>query len=51
MELILREIKRQHRGTKINAILMDFFLYDMIKEIEAAGKETIPHHRTRSIWY
>lgn len=35
----------------INAILIDFFLYDTIKSLEAAGTVTIPHHRTRSIWY
>ncbi|KAI1337663.1 hypothetical protein F5Y15DRAFT_150504 [Xylariaceae sp. FL0016] len=51
VELIRREIKREHPDTKINAILIDFFLYDVMKEMEAQGKETIPHHRTRSIWY
>lgn len=35
----------------INAILIDFFLYDTMKLLEAEGTETIPHHRTRSIWY
>lgn len=35
----------------INAILIDFFLYDTMKELEAKGAENIPHHRTRSIWY
>ncbi|KAL5343526.1 hypothetical protein BJX70DRAFT_352727 [Aspergillus crustosus] len=35
----------------INAILIDFFLYDTAKELEKEGRETIPHHRTRSIWY
>lgn len=35
----------------INAILIDFFLYDTMKELENDGQETIPHHRTRSIWY
>lgn len=35
----------------INAILIDFFLYDTMKELENGGQETIPHHRTRSIWY
>ncbi|KAL4780989.1 hypothetical protein BJX76DRAFT_336528 [Aspergillus varians] len=38
-------------GVGINAILIDFFLYDTIKELEKDGLETIPHHRTRSIWY
>ncbi|KAI1957948.1 hypothetical protein LOZ58_005422 [Ophidiomyces ophidiicola] len=35
----------------INAILIDFLLYDRMKEMEKDGKEEIPHHRTRSIWY
>lgn len=51
VELIRREILRQHPDAKVNAILIDFFLYDTMKEMEAAGKKTMPHHRTRSIWY
>jgi len=51
VELIRREIIRNHPDAKVNAILIDFFLYDTIKEQEAAGQEEIPHHRTRSIWY
>lgn len=39
------------RRTYINAILIDFFLYDSMKELEMEGQEAIPHHRTRSIWY
>ena len=35
----------------INAILIDFFLYDTMKSLETDGSEIIPHHRTRSIWY
>jgi hypothetical protein len=35
----------------INAILIDFFLYDTMKQLEREERETIPHHRTRSIWY
>ena len=35
----------------VNAILIDFFLYDTMKELENEGKVDIPHHRTRSIWY
>ena len=35
----------------INAILIDFFLYDTVKGMEDEGTEIIPHHRTRSIWY
>ncbi|KAK1754743.1 hypothetical protein QBC47DRAFT_384829 [Echria macrotheca] len=51
IELIRREIKRQHPEAEVNAILIDFFLYDTIKQLESAGQESIPHHRTRSIWY
>lgn len=51
VELIRREIKRDHPEAKVNAILIDFFLYDTMKQLEAQGKETVPHHRTRSIWY
>ncbi|RFU81323.1 hypothetical protein TARUN_897 [Trichoderma arundinaceum] len=51
VELIRREIQNAHPDTHVNAILIDFFLYDTMKEMEAQGKETTPHHRTRSIWY
>ncbi|KAG5916868.1 hypothetical protein E4U61_003250 [Claviceps capensis] len=51
VELIRREIVRRHPDTEVNAILIDFFLYDRMKELEAAGREPFPHHRTRSIWY
>jgi hypothetical protein len=51
VELIRREILRKHPDAKVNAILIDFFLYDTMKEQELAGLERIPHHRTRSIWY
>ncbi|KAF7558788.1 hypothetical protein G7046_g5368 [Stylonectria norvegica] len=51
VELIRREILRQHPDAHVNAILIDFFLYDKMKELEAEGKEAFPHHRTRSIWY
>ncbi|OAQ97525.1 hypothetical protein LLEC1_01942 [Akanthomyces lecanii] len=51
VELMRQEIVRKHPDTHVNAILIDFFLYDTIKELEAAGREEFPHHRTRSIWY
>jgi hypothetical protein len=51
VELIRREIVRNHPDAKVNAILIDFFLYDTMKERELAGQEEMPHHRTRSIWY
>lgn len=42
---------RMDPEAKVNAILIDFFLYDTAKELELAGEEQMPHHRTRSIWY
>ncbi|PSR99218.1 hypothetical protein BD289DRAFT_361371 [Coniella lustricola] len=51
VELIKREIQRNHPEVQVNAILIDFFLYDLMKELEAKGQESVPHHRTRSIWY
>lgn len=51
VELIKREILKEHPDANVNAILIDFFLYDTMKELEAKGAETIAHHRTRSIWY
>ncbi|KAJ5690751.1 hypothetical protein N7462_005143 [Penicillium macrosclerotiorum] len=40
-----------HKTHGINAILIDFFLYDTMKNLEQEKNESIPHHRTRSIWY
>ncbi|KAB8293916.1 hypothetical protein EYC80_009389 [Monilinia laxa] len=51
VELIRREILKDHPEAEVNAILIDFFLYDTMKERELEGKDEIPHHRTRSIWY
>jgi len=51
VQLLLKQILHAHPKAKINSILLDFFLYDTMKELEAQGRETIPHHRTRSIWY
>ena len=51
VELIRREIVRHHPEAHVNAILIDFFLYDTIKEREAEGLVSVPHHRTRSLWY
>ncbi|KAK3686776.1 hypothetical protein LTR37_019491 [Vermiconidia calcicola] len=52
VELIRREILRQHpEATGVNAVLIDFLLYDIAKEREAAGTGTAAFHRTRSIWY
>ncbi|KAJ5239110.1 hypothetical protein N7468_003729 [Penicillium chermesinum] len=42
---------KPHKTYGINAILIDFFLYDTMKHLEEEHNEGIPHHRTRSIWY
>ncbi|KAI9834171.1 MAG: hypothetical protein M1826_005282 [Phylliscum demangeonii] len=51
VDLIRREIARKDPHATVHAILIDFFLYDTMKERELDGKEDLPHHRTRSIWY
>lgn len=59
VELLIREMIKLHPEAKhkVNAILIDFFLYDTCKEQEAIAEadgtkeEILPHHRTRSIWY
>lgn len=35
----------------INAVLLDFWLWNKAKEWEAEGKKMVECHRTRSIWY
>lgn len=48
-------LKKQKQ--QINAVLIDFFLYDVAKEKEkqeqeeGREEESLPHHRTRSIFY
>lgn len=51
VELIKQEILKAHPDAAVNAVLIDFFLYDLAKEREKAGVAAVPHHRTRSIWY
>jgi hypothetical protein len=51
VELLRREIVKLDPEAKVNAILIDFFLYDLAKEKEKGEVDVIPHHRTRSIWY
>lgn len=51
-----RSVEDTHKGAVtaqygVNAILIDFFLYDLMKTLEKEQRESIPHHRTRSIWY
>ena len=52
VELIRRQVLRAHPDADINAVLIDFFLYDTLKGKEGRSVEDmLPHHRTRSIWY
>ena len=59
VQLLIREMVKLHpeAKNKVNAVLVDFFLYDTCKEREAEAEadgykeELLPHHRTRSIWY
>ncbi|KHJ33136.1 putative eukaryotic protein [Erysiphe necator] len=52
VELIIKEILRHHSEFKVNSIMVDFFLYDLIKNWEKTDQRiNLPHHRTRSIWY
>lgn len=55
VELLKRQILRNfpEAKTDINAVLIDFFLFDFLKDRPAteADEDLIPHHRTRSIWY
>ena len=51
VELLRREILHGCPNAQVNAILIDFFLYDMVKGVEGSDEPVIPHHRTKSIWY
>lgn len=55
VELLRREIEKKHPDAKgkLNAVLIDFFLYDTCKEMEKKGEieDVLTHHRTRSIFY
>ncbi|KAK9321436.1 hypothetical protein V1517DRAFT_326353 [Lipomyces orientalis] len=54
VEMIKSEILKAHPDAKINAILLDFYLWDTAKEIQqraAVAMDSIPCHRTRSFFY
>ncbi|KAK9332448.1 hypothetical protein V1520DRAFT_334910 [Lipomyces starkeyi] len=53
VEMIKSEILKAHPEAKINSILLDFYLWDTAKELQsiAAVSDSIPCHRTRSIFY
>ncbi|KAM3588653.1 hypothetical protein VKS41_001094 [Umbelopsis sp. WA50703] len=53
VELLRREIQEMIESDKsdmkVNAILLDFYIWDFAKEIQ--GQVDIPTHRTRSVYY
>lgn len=49
VELMIRRIKEIAPDQPINAILVDFYIWDTAKEIQE--QMNIPIHRTRSIYY
>ncbi|KAG2175698.1 hypothetical protein INT43_001345 [Umbelopsis isabellina] len=53
VELLKREIQgmieNDKSDMKVNAILLDFYIWDFAKEIQ--GQVDIPTHRTRSVYY
>lgn len=48
---LLEEAGRDEEATRINPVLLDFWLWNRAKELEAEGKAKSECHRTRSIWY
>ncbi|ODV89267.1 hypothetical protein CANCADRAFT_58239 [Tortispora caseinolytica NRRL Y-17796] len=52
VELILRSIKKSHNHTHLNAVLIDFYLWDYAKEVQKLkNMSTSIPHRTRSCFY
>lgn len=51
VELIMRRIRETYpdAATHINAILIDFYIWDSAKEMQ--DQMVVPIHRTRSIFY
>jgi hypothetical protein len=54
VELIVNELKNLHPPRTINAVLVDFYLWDTAKELQqqfnGIGNQ-VPCHRTRSVFY
>lgn len=48
---LLEEQGRMEESKGINAVLLDFWLWNKAKEWEKEGKKMVECHRTRSIWY
>ncbi|CAD6587077.1 MAG: hypothetical protein CYPHOPRED_003776, partial [Cyphobasidiales sp. Tagirdzhanova-0007] len=48
---ILSNQGRGKEAARVNAVLLDFWLWGRAKELEKEGKTRTQCHRTRSIWY
>lgn len=48
---LLQAEGRTEESTGVNAVLLDFWLWNKAKEWEKEGKKMVECHRTRSIWY
>jgi len=54
VELIKRYILEEYPESKVNAILIDFYLWDSAKKLQkqlGGNGHLIPCHRTRSVFY
>lgn len=49
--ILLEQQGRIEESEGINAVLLDFWLWNKAKEWESEGKKMVECHRTRSIWY
>ena len=48
----LREAGRDPEAQRVNAVTLDFWLWNEAKRREKAGEgQHVEHHRVRSIWY
>jgi hypothetical protein len=51
-EEIRRLVKEGGHDIEVpNSVLLDFLLWDLAKVQEAKGRASLPHHRTRSVFY
>lgn len=48
---MLEKSGRMEESKGVNAVLLDFWLWNKAKEWESEGKKMVECHRTRSIWY
>ena len=51
VELIVEEIKSLDPQATVNAVIVDFYLWDTAKEQEKRNTEIFECHRTRSVYY